>query len=378
LSSLAWASLWALLSSLSAAQNCEKMQMASVNDAGLVALESYIFPRRPASEERENKITTEALAVYRGDCVLFERYERGFTANKKHLTWSVSKSVTSVIMGVAEHKGVLRRDDLLSMYYPELTHPHMSELKLGHLLHWSSGFEWQETYEFAPLYSDVVAMLYTEGRSNMADYVLQRPWPHRPGTRWNYSTGDSTLMMGVLGKALRHQDVSQCADENLFQVLGIQDVTWERDTSGTLVGGAYLYMTAKDLAKIGQLMLQEGLWKGKRLLSKDWVQESSTLSPFYTQEAYKERVAIGNDQNAGMHWYVNQSDPARGIERSWNDAPEDIFIGVGHWGQMLAVFPSQQLVVVRFADELDGTLQKNKFFGLIMEAFGKCSGESCS
>lgn len=137
---------------------------------------------------------------------------------------------------------------------------------MADLLHWASGTDWQEDYEYAPLKSSVVAMLYTRGREDMAAYTAARDTVASPGQRFLYSSGDSNLLAAALRGML---DASQYPDyprHALFTPLGIDSAVWERDRAGTYVGSSYLYLSARDLARIGLLMQREGRWQDRQLL----------------------------------------------------------------------------------------------------------------
>ena len=138
--------------------------------------------------------------------LLYERYAGPSRAETPHLTWSVSKSLLATLLGVAEGEGRFQLDDPVARYYPPFArHP---EVTLRHLLNWSSGLDWQEDYEFAPLKSSVVAMLYTRGRDDMAGFVAETPPARPPGRRFRYSSGDSNVLAAALHGCLLYTSIS--------------------------------------------------------------------------------------------------------------------------------------------------------------------------
>ncbi len=160
----------------------------------LEAFERYAFGRR--DDVRRKGIRTDAVVVIRDGRLLYERYAGPSRAETPHLTWSVSKSLLATLLGVAEGEGRFQLDDPVARYYPPFArHP---EVTLRHLLNWSSGLDWQEDYEFAPLKSSVVAMLYTRGRDDMAGFVAETPPARPPGRRFRYSSGDSNVLAAAL------------------------------------------------------------------------------------------------------------------------------------------------------------------------------------
>ncbi|POA86999.1 serine hydrolase [Pseudomonas sp. FW305-E2] len=316
------------------------------------AVDAYAFPARSPSER--SGIRTDALLIIRDGRILHERYTAPTRAATAHLTWSVSKSVLATIMGVAQGEGRFQLQDPVSRFYPPMrAHP---GVRVADLLHWASGLEWQEDYEYAPLKSSVVAMLYTRGRADMAAYAAAQGVAASPGQRFLYSSGDSNLLAAALRGML---DAAQYPDypwHALFTPLGIGSAVWERDRAGTYVGSSYLYLSARDLARIGLLMQRDGRWQGRQLLPKAWVAFNRT--PFVQAQA------LPGEAIPGGHWWLNQ--PLAGAERPWPSAPADTFAALGHWGQALYVLPEQKLVIVRYADDRDGSYRHDELLKRVL------------
>ncbi|MNJ47275.1 6-aminohexanoate-dimer hydrolase [compost metagenome] len=262
----------------------------------------------------------------------------------------------ATLLGVARNEGRFELSDPVARFYPAMqAHP---RIRLQDLLHWASGLDWQEDYEYAPLNSSVVAMLYTRGRGDMAAYTAARPAAVEPGQRFLYSSGDSNVLAAALRTMVGPERYQQYPWDALFTPLGITSAVWERDASGTLVGSSYLYMSARDLARIGLLMLRDGRWQSQQLLPKDWVAFNRTL--------FTKAVAQPGEANPGGHWWLNQ--PLPDGQRPWPDVPADTFAALGHWGQALYVMPDEQMVVVRFADDRDEQLRHNELLKRVLAA----------
>lgn len=332
-------------------------------------LVDYLFENQQAGPRRQKR-RSHALLLMKGHCVHLELYDLGFGPDNPHLLWSVSKSLSNLVIGRAVELGLLSLSDPLSLYFPESRYPFLRDLKLIHLLDWSSGVSWQETYEFSPLFSDVVAMLYTRGRRDMSKDVLGRKARAAPGEAFNYSTGDSTLLMGVLDRALKlshrkglrpslPQTGRDFVQREFFDKLQINSAVWESDSKDQLVGGALAYASAPDLAKIGLFVLNQGRWNGEQLISKDWFENS-----FQVVDTYQ-GLGPARDGFPGRHWWLNRRDESKGRQKAWPDAPEDAVLAQGHWGQLLVLIPSQSLVLVRFGDELARSTDKNKVISLL-------------
>ena len=321
----------------------------------LAALEDYAFANR--DEATRKGIRTDALLVIRDGQLVYERYAGGTTADTPHLTWSVSKSLMAAVLGVAYGEGRFSLQDPVAKFLPALMpHPGIS---FADLLHWASGLDWQEDYEYAPLNSSVVAMLYTRGHTDMAGFTAAHPAFGAPGQHFRYSSGDSNLLSAALKNILGAQRYADYPWTALFEPLGIRSAVWERDATGTFVASSYAYMTARDLARIGLLMQRQGRWGERQLLPADWV--AFNLQPFAHYQANQDAAVPGG------HWWLNR--PVDGAPRPWPDAPPDSFAALGHWGQALYVLPGEKLVIVRYADDRDGSYRHNELLKRVQAAF---------
>lgn len=326
--------------------------------AALSELENYAFPAR--DDATRKGVRTDALLVIRDGQVVYERYAAPTTAATPHLTWSMAKSLLATTLGVAYGQGRFRLDAPAAAYYPPFAaHP---QVKIGHLLNWASGLDWQEDYEYAPLKSSVVAMLYTRGRSDMAAFTAAHSADAEPGERFRYSSGDSNVLAAALKNMVGEQAYADYPWRALFDPLGITTAVWERDAAGTFVGSSYAYMSARDLARVGLLMQRDGRWGEQQLLPRAWVEFNRTPFANYQPQADKPDEAV-----PGGHWWLNAA--VAGARKPWVDAPADSFAALGHWGQGLYVLPSEKLVVVRFADDRDHSYQHNQLLKLVQAAF---------
>lgn len=314
------------------------------------ALQAYAFPER--NEQTREGIRSDALLVIQNGKIVYEHYAAPTGADTPHLTWSISKSVLATVLGVAYGEGRFKLDDPVASFYPPMkAHP---QVRIQDLLHWASGLDWQEDYEYAPLKSSVVAMLYTSGRKDMAGFTAARGVASAPGERFLYSSGDSNVLAAALRQMVGPERYADYPWSALFEPLGIERAVWERDAQGTFVGSSYLYMTARELARIGQLMLDDGRWQGRQLLPAEWVK--------FNRTPFAKATAEPGEAMPGGHWWLNTTS-------AWPDAPIDTFAALGHWGQALYVLPQQKLVVVRYADDRDGSFQHNALLRHVLAAF---------
>lgn len=316
-----------------------------------------------ARSKKEGHSTNALFIIYKGKVIHHSTYN-GFKKGQTHRQWSISKSVTSALIGVAIKKGILTLETPVKKFYPQHKDSKFSPT-LKDLLGMSSGLDWNEGYEANPLKSNVIAMLYTEGFNDMAKFTAARPPKAIPGETFYYSSGETNLIMGMLKKSMGINDYSNYPWTVLFDPLKITTATWERDKSDTFVGSSYLYMSPEDLAKFGYLYLKQGKFMGKRILTSDWVKYSSKLSePFYKYKwDGKEKV-----ETYGAQWWLNKDLPNQKDSKPYPGFAKDAYMALGHHGQILAVVPSKDLILVRNGADKDKNLDKVKFFRLLMEA----------
>ncbi|WP_322087035.1 serine hydrolase [Burkholderia sp. BCC1999] len=277
--------------------------------------------------------TRAVVVMWRGQ-VIAERYAPGFTADTPLPGWSMTKTVTAALIGtlVAQHK--LSPD--ASALLPEWrgSGDPRTAITLDELLRMTSGLQFNEDYD-DPL-SDVAVMLFTQ--PDMARFASAKPLVATPGTHWYYSSGTSAIVARVMREALggSEDDYLAYPHRALFAPLGMRSAVFEPDASGTLVAPSYMYASARDWARFGQLLLQDGAWNGQRLLPEGWVRYLTRATP------QSER------QEFGAQLWVKVPEPFNDRDPHAVAMPADAFHAVGHEGQFVSVVPSRQLVVVRF------------------------------
>jgi CubicO group peptidase (beta-lactamase class C family) len=305
--------------------------------AAVPAFETLAFP--PAEEADRAGPRTNGLVVIKDGRLVYERYARGFGPDTPHIVWSASKSVLQALYGAAVAEGLADIDRPVAERSPWLG-ADKARITYRELLQMRSGIAFTEGYEYAPLFSDVLAMLYTRGRADMASFAAAQPLAAAPGAAWAYQSGDSLILAAALRDLVgdRYPDYPWTA---LFDRIGVGSATWERDAAGTFVGSSYLYVTPRDLARLGLLYLRDGCWAGERILPEGWVAFAGTPSP-----------ALTGPGIYGAHWWLNRPGPDGVLP--FADAPADLLAATGHWGQKLLVLPSHGLVIARAADDRAG------------------------
>lgn len=269
---------------------------------------------------------TRAVVVVKDGEIVGERYADGFTSNTAQLGWSMTKSVTNLLVGRAVMQGALTPED--ANLRPEWT-DQRAEITVDDLMRMTSGLEWDETYELG---SPITKMLFDT--DDMAGYVAGLPAAHEPGTFEQYSTGSSVLACAVLNDRLGGGPTMP--REQLFAPLGLASAVLEPDASGTPVCGSYLWATPRDWARIGQFVLDDGVVDGQRLLPEGWIEESTTVTPVDSTDP--------SSANYGASWWVNQRADGSLVHP---ELPADTFWADGHDGQRMFIVPSERLVVLR-------------------------------
>jgi CubicO group peptidase (beta-lactamase class C family) len=269
-----------------------------------------------------------AIVVVDHGRIVAERYAPGFTASTPLLGWSMTKTVMAGVIGMLVKDGKLKLDQ--AGLWPGATDGR-EHIRVADLLAMSSGLQWNEAYGAV---SDVTGMLYLQ--PDMAAFARAQPLAHPVGEVWSYSSGTAVILSRVAQESAG-EDLLGFINSRLFAPLGITSATIEPDERGTPVGSSYMYATARDWARYGQFLLQDGVWQGQELLPAGYVAMMATPVPASDGQYGKGQTWLWGSDATTPH--VNP-DTAFGI-------PTDTFWMSGHDGQNVAVIKSRQLVIVR-------------------------------
>ncbi len=270
---------------------------------------------------------THALAIIQGGKLIYERYNAGFGPEMTYPSWSMAKSMTQALVGMAQGDG--RLDVMAQADVPEWrgAGDPRGGLTLDVLLRMSSGLDWIEDY-LPDRPSDVRAMLFGEGKGDVAAYAVAKPLAHEPGSFFQYSSGTTNIVVSALGRTLgglKGAAFEAYMRERLFGPLGMQSPVPKFDAAGTFIGSSYCFCTARDFAKFGLLYLRDGMWDGRRLLPEGWVDYART--PTFQQPG-------AADDGYGAHWWLDVGGPGT-------------FSANGYDGQIILIVPDQDLILVR-------------------------------
>ncbi len=311
--------------------------------AEVKALEDYAF-RTIGTERQRFGIRTDGMVIVKGGNIIFEKYARGWSAKNRHLSWSVAKSISSALIGVAVQKGALSLDDSICKYLTGYEGKPICSTKVKNFITFSPGLQWQENYEDQGYQgSSVISMLLGVGHRDQLGFVLSQSQQAAPGTQFNYSTGFAHVAGALAKAALKPGYGNDAFWDLLFTKIGMTHTTFEEDPKGNPLGGSYVYAPVREFAKFGYLFLNDGCWAGERLLPENWVAQSTTPNDTF-------RAAPQGAVPSGYMWWLNQ--PAKAdAAKPYKDLPADTYIAIGHWGQYVVVIPSLDLVITRVGDD---------------------------
>ncbi|MGH9896744.1 MAG: serine hydrolase domain-containing protein, partial [bacterium] len=247
-----------------------------------------------------------------------------------HTLQSVTKTITSVVIGTAVQRGEFPNLDTRVLSFFDTTKvqnidDRKRRITIRHLLTMTGGFDWNENVPYVDPNNAAVNM---EASYDWVQFTIDRPMAREPGAQFNYSSGESQLLSHIFWNATGI-DIEEYAARHLFGPLGIERWFWKRTPTGIVDTEGGLYLSAPDLARIWYLFLKNGNWNGKQIVSADWVKQS--VAP---------AVRVANVPNApsyGLKWWLYPN-PL--------DSTKFVWSGSGFGGQVPMAIPELDLVIV--------------------------------
>ena len=271
-----------------------------------------------------------SMLIVRKGFLVFEEYFKGYKSDDLQHIFSITKSVSSSLIGIAIDKEFLQGvEDSVLFFFPQynITDPIKQKLLLKHILTLTTGFDWDEkTYPYTDRRNSEYQMFQTD---DWMEFVLQRPLSHNPGEIYNYNTGSVHLLSSVF-KESTGLFASEFAEQYLFEPLGITDYFWNTDNQGFPCTGAThggLMMTIRDVAKYGFLYLNDGKWNNIQVIPEYWIEES--VIP---------RIDIDQTEKLGYLWRLGHYDI--------DENKVNYYLSVGSGGQTLIIVPDLDLMIV--------------------------------
>lgn len=271
---------------------------------------------------RARDLNFHSILVIRNGVIVSETYFGSYDATQRHEIYSVTKSFTATLVGIALEQGMIQSiDQKVLDFFPNVSFQNLDERKqtmtLENVLTMASGLEWQDTdANFGALYRS----------DDWAASMLDRTMEAAPGERWNYCSGCSHLLTTVLQRQAG-MSVLEFAEKNLFEPLGIKNYNWDTDSQGIPIGGWSLQMAPMDMAKLGYLYLHAGQWEGNQVVPAEWIRE--VIRPRFDTDSLE-------GLRYGYHWWIY---PRYGA-----------YAALGRAGQTVFVVPDQDLIVVTTAE----------------------------
>lgn len=283
--------------------------------------------------------TRAVIVMHRGEIVA-ERYAEGFAAETPHIGWSMSKTVTGLIIGMMVADGRLSLDSAAPVENWQRSGDPRGEITLRHLLQMRSGLRHREGQDPA-FESSEVQMMFMDGRDNMSAWAEAQPLEFDPGTHFQYSTASSVILSDIATDALepdagpeaRQAAMAEFIEARLAVPLGLESLRGEYDAAGTLVGGSAIWATPRDWARIGEFMRNGGSVAGAQIVPRGWIDFMRSENP-----------ATGD---YGAQLWLNRDSGGERVVLFPDQGPESAFALVGHLGQYVIVSPEQRLTVVR-------------------------------
>jgi len=273
-----------------------------------------------------------SLLVVRDERLVVEEYFNGWSAERAHTLQSVTKSVTALLTALAIQSGQLSLQDRVTRYFPQYEpipeDARKQALTVGDLLTMRSGLDWDES-----IYSGSPLQRLNDCRCDWLRFLLDWPMREGPGSRWEYISGNTILLGGVVGAATGRR-LDLFAAEALFAPLRVTSETWVRGLpDGLPHAGGGLYLRPRDMAKLGAMVLDQGQWQGRTVIQPELI---NLLTSRVTRGV---RNWAGHSFDYGYGWWLT------------SDGGRDIIAASGAMGQWILVVPSARLVLAATSDD---------------------------
>lgn len=277
----------------------------------------------------------DAVIVEHGDKILIEEYFNGFKKDSQHDMRSSFKSITSILAGIAIDKKLMTLDDNLGRFFPELKDEAKRKISVRNLLEMRSGLNCEEVYEIGPECEE--EMFKTQ---DWVAFCLSVDLIRQPGLNWSYNSNEPMLIGGIIARA-SGMSVMEFAKINLFQPLGITDYKWTISPKGQGMTAGSFYMTPTDMLKIIDLVKNKGQWKGRQIVSANWI-ETSTNCHIVIDFSYTRysRIPDARYESAryGLFWYKERL--------RYKNIDTEILFASGNGGQYMMWLPAYNLTAV--------------------------------
>ena len=283
---------------------------------------------------------TYALLAMQGGRIVAERYAPGYTRDTRFIGWSMTKTITGVMIGMLISDGRMQLDASAPIPLWQRPGDPRGEITVRQLLQMRSGLRHSESAE-PPYTSDEVRMLFLDGRDDMAAYAEAQPLEAEPGRKFEYSSATSVILADAAAHALsasrepavRRKVVNDYLHTRLFEPLGMRSAVAEFDSAGTFIGSSMVHASARDWGKFGEFMRNMGSVRGAQVVPRGWIEFMTAPSP--RNPGYGAQLWLNRPRSDGKETLLAGRGPA------------SLFAATGHLGQYVIVSPAQKLTLVR-------------------------------
>lgn len=331
-----------------AAREMPKPLPEALSDAfALVAVIENAFDRKSYGEGTE----TTALLVVKDGAIIAEKYRDGFDAETPQRTWSVAKSIAATVIGAAVEDGLIDVDEPAGLGAWSAPGDPRAKIKIADLLHMSSGLD------AGPAGNRTDDVYFGGGR--VIDHAITRRLVAEPGTRWYYANNDTMAAMRSLRERMGDDEAYlEYPFKEVLRPLGMDRTFLETDWNGDFVMSSQVWTTARDLARIGLLYLNDGVWVGERILPQGWTEFVSTPAPDQPQDR---REGENRPGYGAQFWLFGER----------HGLPAGTFAAMGNRGQYLIMVPSQNVLIVRRGFDDGGGFDIARFSRDILSALAE-------
>jgi len=317
-----------------------------------VNIDSKLMEKLVNDINRDKYDEVHSLLVFRDDKLVFEEYFEGhkfqwdapkahgelvkWNKSMEHMVMSVTKSITSICIGIAIDEGFIESvHQSIFDYLPEYQHLNTGgrdKITIEHLLTMKSGLKWDEWNAAPNSGENDIGALWFYSSNDPITSILKMPLTDTPGTRFTYSGGNMIILSEIIKNATK-MNLDEFSERYLFQPLGIDSAYWDQFENGVIDGAGGLHLPPRDMAKIGVTFLNNGFWNGKRIVSEQWVNKSATSFP----GSDGINVPGTDERNTGYSytWWT----------KSFSDSVNMYYAG-GWGGQFIMVTPKLNTVIV--------------------------------
>jgi len=280
---------------------------------------------------------TVAFLIIKNDTLIYEKYFEEYNDSSLSLSFSIAKSVTSILIGCAIDDGYIKSEEqFVTDFVPELESNGFNKVTLKNLLQMTSGMDYTESDNPFGIHPH-----FYYG-NNLENKLINLELKNKPGEKFEYKSGDYQLLGLILSRAIKPLTITGYFHRKLWEPLGMEnDGLWntDSDTNGLEKTFCCIAASARDYAKIGRLYLNNGIWNGKQLISKNWVEKSTQI-----------------DTSDGSAWYYQYG--------WWLSTKEpNAFSANGHLGQYIYINPRTNVIIVRLCKD-NGKFYNEKWLEL--------------